>query len=72
MEGKRESGRKHTSIIDDLREKERYEDLKRRAEDGQEWRFWLPVTYRTPVVWQNNEEEIGEGILGFQSMNIPP
>jgi hypothetical protein len=44
--GKRGPGRKRIRIIDDLLEKERYGDLKRRAENQQEWRIWLPETCR--------------------------
>ena len=46
MEGKRGPGRKLIGIIDDLLEKERYGVLKRRAEDRQGWRVWLPGTCR--------------------------
>ena len=46
MVGKREPDRKRIGMIDDLLEKERYGDLKRRAENRQEWRIWLPGTYR--------------------------
>ena len=46
IEGKREPGRKRIGMIDDLLGKERYGVLKRRAEDRQEWRVWLPGTCR--------------------------
>jgi hypothetical protein len=46
MEGKRGPGRKRIGMIDDLIEKERYGDMKRRAEDRQGWRVWLPGTCR--------------------------
>jgi len=46
MVGKRGPGRKRIGMIDDLLEKERYGDLKRRAENRQEWRIWLPGTCR--------------------------
>jgi len=46
MVGKRGPGRKRVGMIDDLLEKERYGDLKRRAENRQEWRIWLPGTCR--------------------------
>ena len=42
MEGKREPGRKR--MIDDLLDKERYEVLKRRAENRQGWKVWLSGT----------------------------
>ena len=42
MESKRGPGRKIISKIDELMEYEQYGDLKRRAEDWQEWRVWLP------------------------------
>ena len=46
MEGKRGRGRKRIGMIDDLLEKKRYGDLKRRGENRQEWRIWLPGTCR--------------------------
>ena len=46
MEGKKGPGRKRIGMIDDLIEKERYGDLKRRVEDRQGWRVWLPGTCR--------------------------
>ena len=46
MEGKRGPGRKRIGMIDELMENERYGDLKRRAEDRQKWRVWLPGTCR--------------------------
>ena len=33
-------------MIDELMENKRYGDLKRRAEDRQGWRVWLPGTCR--------------------------
>ena len=44
MEGKRGPGRRRIGTIDDLLWKERYGDLKRRAEDRRGWRVWLPGT----------------------------
>ncbi len=46
MEDKRGPGRKRMSMIDDLLEKVPYGDLKRRAENRQDWRVWLPGTCR--------------------------
>ena len=46
MEVKRGPGRKRIGMIDDLIEKEQYGDMKRRAEDRQGWRVWLPGTCR--------------------------
>ena len=46
MDGKRGPGRKRIAMIDDLLGKERYGVLKRRAEDRQGWRVWLPGTCR--------------------------
>ena len=46
LERKRWPCRKRVDIINDLLEKEWYGDLKRRAEDRQEWRVWLPGTCR--------------------------
>jgi len=40
------AGRKRIGLIDDLLGKERYGVLKRRSEDRQEWRIWLPGTCR--------------------------
>ena len=51
MEGKRGPGRKRIGMIDNLIEKERYGDLKRRAEDRQGWRVWLPGTCRMAEHW---------------------
>ena len=39
--GKRGPSRKRIGTIDAPLEKEQYGDLKRRAEDRQEWRVWL-------------------------------
>ena len=52
MEGKRGPGRKRIGMIDDLIEKERYGDMKRRAEDRQGWRVWLPGTCRMAEHWR--------------------
>ena len=46
MEGKRGPGRKRIGMIDELMINEQYGDLKRRAEDRQGWRVWLPRTCR--------------------------
>ena len=46
MEGKRKPGKKRIGMVDELMEKERYGDLKRRVEDRQEWSVCLPGTYR--------------------------
>ena len=46
MEGKRGPGRKRIGMIDELMLNEQYVDLKRRAEDRQGWRVWLPGTCR--------------------------
>ena len=46
MECKRRRGRKRIGMIDELMENEQYGDLKRRAEDRQGWRVWLPGTCR--------------------------
>ena len=46
MKGKRGRGRKRIGMIDELMINERYGDLKRRAEDRQGWRVWLPGTCR--------------------------
>ena len=46
MEGKRGPGSKRIGMIDEVMENERYGDLKRRAEDRQGWRVWLPATCR--------------------------
>ena len=44
MKSKRKPGKKRIGMIDDMLEKECYGDLKRRAEDRQEWRLCLPGT----------------------------
>ena len=46
MEGKRGRGRKRIGMIDELMENKQYGDLKRRAEERQGWRVWLPGTCR--------------------------
>jgi len=46
MEGKRGRGRKRIGMIDELMINDQYGDLKRRAEDRQGWRVWLPGTCR--------------------------
>ena len=45
MENKRGRGRPRIGMIDDLMEGS-YVSLKRRAEDREEWRGWLPRTCR--------------------------
>ena len=45
MEGKRQRGRPRLGMIDDLKEGS-YENMKRRAEDRERWRVWLPRTCR--------------------------
>ena len=45
MEGKRQRGRPRLGMIDDLKEGS-YESMKRRAEDRERWRVWLPRTCR--------------------------
>ena len=42
MKGKRGQGRKRIGMIDELMENKQY--LKRKAEDRQGWRVWLPGT----------------------------
>ena len=49
MEGKRGPDRKCIGMIDNLLEKERHGDLKKRAEDRQKQRVWSPGT----CTWQN-------------------
>ena len=44
-EGKRHRGRPMLGMIDDLKEGS-YESMKRRAEDRERWRVWLPRTCR--------------------------
>ena len=48
MEGKRGRSRKRIGMVDELMENEQYGDLKRRAEDRQGWRVWLPGTCCVP------------------------
>jgi len=43
MEGKRTRGRKRLGMIDELKE-DSYEMMKRRAEDREGWRCWMPRT----------------------------
>lgn len=43
MEGKRPRGRRRMGMIDDLKE-ESYVEMKRRAEDREGWKSWLPRT----------------------------
>ena len=45
MEGKRQRGRPRLGMINDLKEGS-YESMKRRAEDRERWRVWLPRTCR--------------------------
>ena len=44
MKGKRTRGRKRIGMIDDLKEGNSYERLKRRAEDRISWKCWTPRT----------------------------
>ena len=44
MEGKRPRGRKRIGMIDDLKEGLSYEILKRRAENRDRWKSWMPRT----------------------------
>ena len=46
MVAKRGQRRKRTGMIDDFLEKEQYGNLKRRVENWQGWRIWLPGTCR--------------------------
>ena len=46
MEVKRGRGSKRIGMIDELMKNEQYRSLKRRAEDRQLWRVWLPRTGR--------------------------
>ena len=45
MEGKRQRGRPRLGMTDYLKEGP-YESMKRRAEDRERWRVWLPRTCR--------------------------
>ena len=45
MEGKRKRGRPRMGMIDDLKEGS-YVNMKRRAEDREGWRVWMPRTCR--------------------------
>ena len=45
MEGRRTRGRPRKGMIDDLKEGS-YGDMKRRAEDREGWRVWMPSTCR--------------------------
>jgi len=45
MVGKRARGRPRIGMLDELKEKS-YEEMKRRAEDRELWRSWLPRTCR--------------------------
>jgi len=47
MEGKRTRGRRRVMMIDDLREGNSYETLKRKAQDRASWRSWTPGTCLT-------------------------
>ena len=44
MEGKRTRGRKRVGMLDDLFEAGSYGDMKRRAENREIWRSWMPRT----------------------------
>ena len=46
MEGKRRRGRKRIGMLDELLENKQNGDMKRRPEDRQGWRVWLPGTCR--------------------------
>ena len=46
IEGKRGRGRKWIGMIDELMKNKQYGDLKRKVEDRQGWRVWLPGTCR--------------------------
>jgi len=45
MEGKRTQGRPRTGMLDELSGRS-YGDMKRRAENRDEWRNWVPWTCR--------------------------
>jgi hypothetical protein len=45
MTGKRPRGRPRMGMIDDLKEGN-YAEMKRRAEDRDKWRTWMPRTCR--------------------------
>ena len=45
MEGKRPRGRPRIGMIDDLIENS-YVEMKRRAENRDAWRYWMPRTCR--------------------------
>ena len=42
MEGKRTRGRKRISMLKDIIDSSNYSDLKKKAEDREKWRAWLP------------------------------
>ena len=44
MRGKRTRGRKRTGMLEILQENESYERLKRRSQNREEWRLWMPRT----------------------------
>ena len=46
MEGKRGRGRQRKGIVDDLKDGETYEVMKRRAGNRTAWREWMPGTCR--------------------------
>ena len=44
MEGKRPRGRRRMGMLDDLKDRQSYAELKSKAEDRNEWRNWEPWT----------------------------
>ena len=42
LEGRRGRGRSRIGMIDDLKEGDSYEQIKRRAMDREKWRVWMP------------------------------
>jgi len=47
MEGKQTRGRRRVGMIDDPREGNSYETLKRKAQDQAGWSSWIPGTCLT-------------------------